>query len=299
MMEAFERICSSTAREPWLAARLSGIGSSDAPGILGVSPFASPLSVYADKLGLAEDREQSEAMKWGSILEPLIVQEFAAETGRKAERAGELLRSRANPFQLATLDAVQFAEKHEGPGDLEIKATGWRAGDWTEGVPEHVFVQVQHQLSVTGWGWASVAVLIGGCKLLWADVERDDRFIDDVLLPAEAEFWRRVEAREPVGADASEATARALKALYPKDSGAVIALPGSLIELDHERVELAAQVKALETRKAGIDNEIKLALGEASIGMLANGVTYTHKLQRRAAFSVKATEFRVLRRSAK
>lgn len=297
MRQIFEVLCPSSAREPWLAARKLGIGSSDAPGILGLSPFASPLSVYVDKLGLSEDREQSEAMKWGSILEPLIVQEFSAETGRKAERTGELLRSREHPFQLATLDAVQHEPANSrGPGVLEVKATGWRAGDWTEGVPEHVFAQVQHQLCVTGWDWASVAVLIGGCKLLWADVTRDEHFIDEVLLPAETEFWRRVEAREPVDADASEATTRALKALFPRDSGAVIALPGELIDADAERARLQAQGKEIEEKLAGISNRIKLAIGEASVGILANGITYSYRAQQRAGYTVGPTEFRVLRR---
>lgn len=297
-MTAFETICDQSNRERWLHERRRGIGSSDAPAILGLSPFSSPLAVYTEKLGLREDREQSDAMRWGSILEPVIAREFAAETRRKYRMAGNLIRSTERPWQLATLDAEQECDGRPGVGVLEIKATAYRVGDWTEGVPAHVFAQVQHQLSCTGYRWASVAVLMNGCKLAWADVERDDAFIDGVLVPAEAEFWRRVVAQEPVAPDGSEASAAALKALYPADSGATIELPGDLIDLDREREEIAEQMKALDARKGEIDAAIKAAIGEASVGVLLNGVSYSHRLQKRAAFAVKATEFRVLRRSA-
>lgn len=297
-MTAFETLCDQSNRAAWLVERRRGIGSSDAPAILGLSPFASPLSVYTEKLGLSADREQSDAMRWGSILEPVIAREFAAETGRKYRMAGNLIRSTERPWQLATLDAEQECADREGVGVLEIKATAYRLGDWTEGVPDHVFAQVQHQLSVTGYRWASVAVLQNGCKLAWADVERDEAFIDGVLLPAEAEFWRRVEAQEPVAPDGSDASIAALRALYPADNGATVELPGHLIDLDAEREKVAAELKALVARKQEIDAVFKAAIGEASVGVLLNGVSYTHRLQTRDGYTVKPTEFRTLRRSA-
>lgn len=294
----FEVVCDSHDRDAWLEARRAGIGASDAPAVLGISPFASPLSVYTDKLGLSVDRDATESMRWGNILEPLIAQEFAKETGRVYNMAGKLIRSVEYPWMLATLDAEQQAIGRDGTGALEIKATGFRAGDWTEGVPPHVFAQVQHQLAVTGYKWASVAVLMFGCRLLWADVERDDAFIAR-MIEAEAEFWRRVEAREPVSPDGSKASAAALKLLYPADTGEVIRLPGELIPLDAERVALKAEIKSSQERCDFIDTQFKAAIGDASAGELANGVTYTHRVQKRAAYEVKATEFRVLRRSAK
>lgn len=294
---SYEIVCDSTDREAWLAARRAGIGSSDAPGVLGISPFTSPLSVYADKLGLMLDREATEAMKWGTRLEPLIIEEFGQETGRKVARASQLIRSTERPWQLATLDAEQEALGRANTGALEIKATGFRAGDWTEGVPRHVYAQVQHQLDVTGYDWGSVAVLMFGCRMLWSDVERDDAFIEK-MRAAELDFWNRVQAREPVAPDGSASCAEALRVLYPHDTGEVVALPGDLIGLDAEREALKAEMKSSEHRVAYLDAEIKAALGSASVGELANGVSYTYRLQKRKAYEVKEAEFRVLRRSA-
>jgi len=139
-------------------------------------------------------------------------------------------------------------------------------------------------------------VLLNGYRFRWVDVARDEAFIADVLLPELEPFWGRVERREPCSPDASEATKKALRALYPEDDGTVVALPGDLIDADQERVSLKQAIGGAELRLAEIDARLKLAIGDASEGRLANGITYTNKLQKRAAHTVKATEFRVLRR---
>lgn len=287
-------------RQGWLRLRREGIGSSDAPGILGVSPFQSPLAVYADKLGLKEDDEQSEAMKWGTLLEPLILSEFGAETERAVKQAGELLRSRDVPWLQCTLDGEEIDVARGGLiGQVEAKATGWRAGDWSEGIPEHVMVQVQHAFAVTGREWGSVVVLLNGCRLLWADVERDQPFIDEVLMPAEAEFWRRVQAREPVDPDGSKSSAEALKWLYPtSDPGAFVTLPGDFVDLDRERCELKARIADMASRVEVIDQLLKAEIGSSETGYLANGVIYTHKRHERKGYTVAPTSYRQLRRKA-
>ena len=298
-MSAYEVVGDSRDRLAWLEQRRSGIGASDVPSILGVSPFRSALSVYADKIGLSEDTEETEAMRWGHILEPTIIAEFGKETERKVWRAGQLLRSTEAPFMLATLDGEQSAIERASVGNVEAKATGWRVGDWSEGIPPHVVVQLQAQLMVSGRSWGSVVVLQNGCRLLWADVERDQPFIDEILIPTCAEFWRRVQQREPVAPDGSESSKQALKWLYPDAApGKFVNLDGSLIDLDRERCELKERIGEMTKRVEVIDQTIKSAIGDAEIGYLADGTVYTHKLQHRKGFTVEPSSFRVLRRSA-
>lgn len=294
---ACEIVCRTDDRAAWLEARRTGIGSSDAPAVLGVSPWSSPLLVYAEKIGEREDLEPSEAQEWGLLLEPTIIREFARETGRLAEQSRVLVRSTARPWQLATIDAEQEAPDKPGPGLLEVKATGFRAGDWSEGVPEHVTVQVQHQLDVKGYLWGSVAVLMNGCKMRWIDVERNEALIEKIR-EAEADFWQRVERREPVNPDGSPATREALRFLYPRDTGETIALPGEFIDLDDERCRLKDEAKMLDARLDEIDNLIKAAIGAATFGELANGVRYALKTTKNPGYSVEPFEFRALRRRA-
>lgn len=294
-----EPVCSIHDRPRWLAERRKGIGSSDAPAILGLSPYASPLSVYTDKLGLGEERVESEAMRWGRRLEPLVIEAFAAEVDRGCEPNHALLRSTARPWQLATLDAVQV--KRDAPrlvGLLEVKTSGYGREDWDEGLPLYVNAQVQHQFSVTGYEWGSVAVLVGGQKLLWVDVERDDRFINDLLLPAEEEFWSRVQEKIPPPPDGTMPSGEALKLLYPTHApGKVVTLPGEFIDLDGERLRLQADMKEAKAKLDAIDQQLKAAIGDAEAGIVPGGITYTYKLQHRKETLMAATSFRVLRRS--
>ena len=294
----YEIVCDSSDRAKWLEARRSGIGGSDAPAILGLSRFGSPLSVYASKLGAVPDEDQeSELLAWGRFVEGPMMQRFTEETGRAADLFGQLVRNIERPWLMATPDGLQRDPNRDGElGLVECKFTVYRVSDWADGVPAHVNAQVQHSLAATGLTYASVLVLLHGYQFRWADVERDDAFIDGVLLPELAEFWRRVESREPPAPDASEATRKALAALYPEDTGATVELPGDLIDLDRERERLKGEQRIVESRIAEIDASFKAAIGDATAGVLANGTTYTHKLQHRKETVQKASSFRVLRR---
>jgi len=293
----FELVCNQRDRPEWEAARRTGVGASESAAVLGVSPWGSALSVYAEKLGLAPDFVDNEAMRWGRILEPIVVDEAALEIGGSSATyvmSGDMLRSKHHPFMLATLDAWIVRGAETLP--LEVKVSS-RAGDWDNGAPPHYRAQVQHQLAVTGAPRGYIAGLLGGTRLVWEEVERDPDFIDNHLIPALADFWGRVTDQIPPAADGSKASAAALKALYPKDTGEEIALPGHLIDLDIERQVIKEASKRNADRLAEIDNEIKQALGSASVGRLASGVSYTYRFSERREYVVAASSGRTLRRS--
>jgi putative phage-type endonuclease len=297
MSEAFEVVCDSRDREKWLAERRKGIGSSDAAAILGCSPWASALSTYVEKT--TDDvppKEDTERMKWGRLLEPIILAEFAKDAGRLVQPGGVLLRSVERPWQLATLDGSQ-RDGDRGEGIVEVKTSG-HARHWDEGVPPEVGVQVQHQMAVTGLAWASVVVLLGGSRLYHVDIERDGAFIA-AMNEAEADFWDRVTRNLPPAPDGTEASRAALKALWPRDTGETIALPGEFLDLDREREGLLVERNRVAKDLEVIDQRIKAALADATEGTLPSGVRYTYRTQQRKETVLKAAEFRVLRRHGK
>ena len=59
------------------------IGSSDAPKVMGLSPWegSTPLDLYLEKLGLTERGEMSEPAEWGIILEPLQCRGLSGQAG--------------------------------------------------------------------------------------------------------------------------------------------------------------------------------------------------------------------------
>lgn len=66
-----------------------------------------------------------------------------------------------------------------------------------------------------------MAVLLGGQELQIHRIERDETVIGQ-LIELEAQFWAHVEEDEAPPADESESADRALRALYPQDSGRML-----------------------------------------------------------------------------
>src|SRR5262245_45273981 len=95
------------SRTAWLKAR--GIGASDAPIILGLAPWPgrTALRLYAEKLGLIDPPEQTEAQELGLALEPIVAARWERATGRQLcpiPARPEMHRSRRYPWLTATLD---------------------------------------------------------------------------------------------------------------------------------------------------------------------------------------------------
>jgi len=292
---SYEVICSSDNREEWLKARKEVIGASEAPVVLGVYPWKTPFELYAEKVSQSIDERQAEAAYWGTQMEPLILSRFAKETGRKVERGGMLLRSIDNPLMLATLDGTQ-EDSALGAGAVEIKATSLE-DRWEDGPPPYVVAQVQHQLAVTGYSWASVAVLFSGRTFAHWDLERDDAMISE-LIEREQEFWWRVLTNTPPELQGSAGEKQALAKLFPEDIIAdPVALTADFDGLDAQRLSLLDQKKDIESKLEEIDNQFKMAIGEHAAGKLPSGVLYTLKITERAAYSVAAASYRQLRRT--
>jgi putative phage-type endonuclease len=296
------------SRESWLALRTLGIGSSDAAAVLGISRYKSAFQLYQEKLGLEPiSRNERELLTWGNILEEPIAQRYASETGRQVRNPRDgsidgfaIQRSLDVPFMLSSVDrfTTNPARVDDGEGVLEIKNAHFFVGKtWieTREPPLEFQVQVQHQLAVTGSKWGSIAGLIGGSKFLWADVPRDDEFIE-LLIKAEADFWQRLKDENPPEPDGSAASTEALNRMFARESsGIIVPLGAALIDAHVELQDAKAREKKAELEKKAAENQIKLAIGEAAGGRLPDGTVYTWKLQNRKEFVTKASSFRVLR----
>ena len=201
-----------------LEARKQGLGGSDAPVVAGLSPWKSPLTLYYEKCGAVPVSDQeTEAMEWGNRLEPLIAEAYSEKTGRKI-RSQPVRVHPDYPHMLCHIDR-QIIGETRGPGILEVKASGeFIEKSWDEGIPDHVYIQVQHNLAVYGYQWASVAVLFGGNKFRYFDVDRDHEIID-YLLVIEAKFWARIRTASPPDITEAVDARDVLKKLYPLDSG--------------------------------------------------------------------------------
>jgi len=293
-----------TDREDWLKQRrVRGIGASEAAIILGVAKYKSAFALYHEKLGLeAPSPAESEAAEWGLILEEPIATRFERETNRHvyAPPPHSIFIHDTLPWMLASLDRVteyMVPETNQPIAvPLEIKtADSSLRAEWKDEIPLAYMIQVQHQMAVFGTPAASIAALVGGNTFYWADVQRDQPFID-ALIEQEEMFWQRCIAHNPPDVDASKSTAAALRALYGRDNGSLKQLPIEANDWDSDMQKWAAVIEDAESKHALAKHRIIEAIKEASAGQLSNGVVFTYKQQTRPAGTTKASTFRVLRR---
>lgn len=200
--------------DEWLAARRRGLGGSDASTVAGLANpnYASLHTLWMEKTGRAKPKPQSQAMRMGKLLEPVLMGLFTEDTGLAIQRQG-LLRSKALPWMQVTLDGLV-----EDGGIIEIKTTNWRTDDakiWMDGdVPDHAEAQSQWGMAVTGRSHSYAMVLVDGQHFRWQRIDRDDRLID-LLIDMGDQMWHRhvlPDIAPPV--DSSAATLAALKDLW-------------------------------------------------------------------------------------
>ena len=292
-------------RADWLAARRTMIGASETAGIFGVGyANQSPITIWNSKVGGPEQEIEPAALKrmnLGTRMEPVIAEMFAEETKLPGRDPGlVIVRHPEIDWLGASLDREAWVEEG-GWVPAEIKNVNGRfRQDWNanEEPPMKYMVQLQHQLAVTGAPFGFLVGLIGGDELVWRMIERNARFIEKMIARLR-DFWGYVQRREMPPVDGSEATKAMLGLIYPKDSGDEVSLPPEATEWDRELIEVKESIKSLEGQKTELENKLRAAIGNASAGILPFGGAYTWRWQQRAEHVVKASEFRVLRRSNK
>jgi putative phage-type endonuclease len=143
-----------------IADRKSGIGGSDSPIILNISPFKSRRQLWQEKLGLVEPTEESPIMKRGHYMEDKVADMYEGITGLKTRKVLQRIIHPQHPFIFAHVDRVIEGDKR-GPGILEIKCPGSMMTRKInrEGMNDYYLVQAQHYLGVTGFKWAVLCVL--------------------------------------------------------------------------------------------------------------------------------------------
>lgn len=170
----------------WLEWRSKGIGSSDAPIIMEVSPWSTPQKLWELKTGKAKAGERTYAMQRGLVLEASARQWYEEQTGIAMEKA--LATHKSLPFIRASLDGVN----HEVQKALEIKCPGRedhkKALDGK--VPKKYLWQLVHILLVTGLPVIDY-VSYDGRNGIIIPFERDEK-LEAELLTEEKRFWAYV-----------------------------------------------------------------------------------------------------------
>lgn len=249
----------------WLQVRQNSIGGSEAAAILGMNPWKSPYQLWLEKTGSAEpeDISDKDVVHFGTILEPIVAQEFCLREGKKVKKCG-LYRSKQHPFMTASFDRLIVGE----PAGLECKTTSaYKGKDWEEGkIPPSYYVQCQHYMMVSGLPKWYIACLIGGNKFVTWEIDRDEGDIA-ALMEAETKFWERVQDRVPPDVDGSESCTKALQQKFTGGQVEPVILPAETMELLARLDELKELEADVKTQKQDIQNRICAMLGDNEVGI--------------------------------
>lgn len=259
-------------RDQWLAERSRGLGGSDAAAALGLSKWKTPYQLYLEKRGESPPIEETEPMRWGKILEPVIIQRYADVTGRDVRTfPNEMIWHPTLPFMFVSPDGVS--------GERYVEAKTARTSEqWGEPgsdeIPQEYLIQVQHALLVMKLSVADVPVLFGGSDFQVYEVPAD-RELQEMVQDGEADFWRRVERGEPP----DPVTLDDVQQRYGRRSvpQGVQASP-DIAALCHNLGAVKAEIKRGEELAERFEVQIKSALGENETLLHGRDVLATWKL---------------------
>lgn len=268
------------SRAEWLKIRKGYIGGSDAGAIVGLNPYASAFSVWAEKTGKLPEFEGNISTRVGNELEALVAKLFAEETGKQVQRCNFTLVNDKYPWACANIDRDVVSED----AILEIKTTTsipniqkFKNGEY----PDQWYAQMTHYLAVTGCKKAYLAALENNRNLRIFELERDDSECE-ALMQAEMDFWETyiIPDKAPP-ADGHSATTSAIKAIFTEDAGDTVDMTTFSGELQ-QRKSATEQIKNLKSIVDGIDNRMKLAMG-SNIKGTCGAFTMSWKLQKTSA----------------
>jgi putative phage-type endonuclease len=172
----------------WHEWRRKGIGSSDAPAIMGENPFKTAAQLLKEKREPAKESVQNEAMALGLQLEPEARKRYIAKTGTEVRPT--CLQSTRHDWLRASLDG--FAVSRDSVVEIKCGQSVYRKTSEYRTVPGYYYGQMQHILAVTGFGHLDFWCYWPGCSGLLLPIQRNEAYIERLLIK-ELEFWKLVQ----------------------------------------------------------------------------------------------------------
>lgn len=178
-------------REEWLLWRKAGMGSSDAPAIMGASKWSTPVECLLEKADRTDGRLRApweiKVMNRGVRLEPEA--RLSYENWLSIKMPKKLVIHPRFPQLRASFDGLNRDEGRV----LEIKCPGKEAHATALAgkIPEDYFWQCVHLLMVSGMEWLDYYSYDGENGV--AVAMRRDLSAEKRLMEMELDFWKLVE----------------------------------------------------------------------------------------------------------
>lgn len=277
-----------------VALRPFTIGGSEAAAACGVDPYCSPVMLWARKTGRVPAPPESEAMLWGKLLEPVILDVLRNAHGLTVW-TGESFADDERPWLVGHPDA--FASREGEPVHVvDAKTTGaWNGHAWdNDAAPIAYVVQVQTYMHLTGLDHALLACLVGGQRLHLRTVARDQEALNLILACLER-FRDLVVSDTPPAPQGADSDSEALRAMYPGEQGATVTLDGDGMRWLAEYHVRDRAFQNVKRQRDEAKQALQMAMGDAETALTpadevaARWTTYTRQGQPARRFTVPTT----------
>jgi putative phage-type endonuclease len=179
---------------PWHEFRRSHLGASEIPAVMGESPYMTAYELYCLKVGLTEPIDQTDAMRKGHEMEPIIRAYFEQETG--IALMPQVIESVEMPWLSASLDGISL----DGDVFVEIKFNNKMNHQLCLNgeIPYHHFLQMQMQWGVLGHEAHCKGYYVShhAGENIIVEIKPDIRIWNEIIEKGK-EFWDHVQHKNP------------------------------------------------------------------------------------------------------
>jgi putative phage-type endonuclease len=235
----------------WLEWRKQGLGASDAPVIMGISPYTTPYQLWEEKVGLKSGFKGNWATQRGNRLEPQARAHFELEND--ADFIPTLATHSEFSWLRASLDGFNEVEN----SILEIKCPGKDDHGMAAAgrIPDKYWPQLQHQFLVTG-ARKAYYYSFDGSSGHTVECYPDMDYIEG-LFAKEKEFWQMV-----INQQAPKLSAKDVVVVKDHES---ILLADRYCELVEKQKDLDTQIKSLRKALEKAADHPRTKIGRLSI----------------------------------
>lgn len=280
--------------------RMGMIGGSDIAAVMGMSRWTTPLKLWAEKTGEIEREDISdlEHVELGTELEDFVAKKFERrykkDTGVeiKVRRDSRDFRHKKYPFLVAHID-----RRITGSDELlECKTcSAFKLKEWEgDEIPREYILQVIWYLGICEMKKGYIAVLIGGQKFMWKEIEFD-KDLFDMMVKAAVRFMDSVEKKEAPMASVGDKDT--LSEIFPEGAGVYEPTDKEVADFNvalSSRAELLKQKKDIEDAIEALENRVKQTIGECE-ALDTGKYKVSWKTQERGEYVVPAKSFRMFR----
>lgn len=180
----------------WLELRKKDLTSTDVAALFGANKYKSLYQIWSEKrTGISEPFKDNDRMKWGRRLEQAVADGLCEDAGMACKPYKHYVRldehRLGSSFDCLTSDGALLEIKTVDP--YVFKKEWFKMPDGGYIAPDHIELQVQHQMLVSGIDKAYIGALVGGNRSIPLQYREMDYKIHSQILARAADFWKTVD----------------------------------------------------------------------------------------------------------